>query len=305
MRRMSAAGAAVGAGHSGEFPCRLGFQTGASSSRLASGPRSCAIGGSPGWACPRYSPAAWMEWVTRLIAVTTHAVGDGKVAKDTGTTADQAVAPMWALPACRGAAGDGGVGADAHVVGNLDLVVEARPPPALCRPARRGRWWYWRRSRSRRRSARRRAAAPDPVVAIEGQAEAVGADDRAGCTSTRRPKRTRATRVTRATRRDCAPTTQSAPDDAVRAEHGAVLDHCAVLDHAAGTDAGARGDQCAGGHHGAGMDARGRGLTLEQGGDLRVGDVGIAGDQRCARTLGGVGLAQHDGAGQRPRICAR
>ena len=118
--------------------------------------------------------------------------------------------------------------ADLHQVVDLGAVADR----GCCRWSR-GRCRCWRRSRRRRRSPRCRPAGPcGSVPLVEGEAEAVRADHRAGVErcSARRSRTPRAPRPAgRGT--SSAPTSARAPDvaaghhDRPRAEHGARLDH--------------------------------------------------------------------------------
>ena len=95
-------------------------------------------------------------------------------------------------------------------------------------------------------------------------------------------------------------------DDAVLADHAAGPDVRIGFDDRARADAHERADAGAGVHaraagdNGAGMDARGHfGAGLEQCGDFRERDVGIAGDQAGHGAIRRVLFAQDHGAGAR------
>src|SRR5690348_373058 len=222
-------------------------------------------------------------------------VGQLEMAEHARIAADLAVAADPGTAGHGGASGHCGVRAHVHVVGDLDLVVQPHV--------------FFQHGVVQRAAVNRGVGADlaviadayptqlgqlDPVVGVEGQAEAVRTDHRAGMhqhAATQDDARDQGDpghqprlRTHRA----------ALADDAVWPQHGAVLDHCIGLDHAARADAGAGADARGSGDHGTGMHAsRCGGQALEQRGDARVGDVGVPGDQRGGRAIGEVLLAQH------------
>ena len=183
--------------------------------------------------------------------------------------------------------------ADEDVVGNLDLVVEAHVDVefgvlegaaidrgvgadlAIIANAHAAKLWHL-----------------DPVVAIEGQAKAIGTQHRTGM------DQHAATKANAANQGDARGQAAIGANHAIRTDMAVCAEFDAIADHRVGLDHAMRANRSACCHLGRGrddgtcMDARrGRCVLLEQAGNARKGDVRIGGDEQASPGCGGIEVA--------------